>query len=247
MKIVSWNINGLRSALKKNLLEFIKSDKYDIILFQEIRGEIVPLDFIMLGYNIFSFPAKRKGYSGVMTLSVIKPINVIKGIGISEFDNEGRVITIELQDFFIINSYFPRAGDNLSRLEFKLNFNNSIENFSEKLRKIKPVIICGDFNVAHQNIDAAYNDPSIPGLTPQEKAWFSHFLSLGYIDTFRYFHPNERKYSWWSFMMNARERNTGLRLDYCLVSKELEGRIRNADILDNILGSDHAPIILELV
>ncbi|MEM0363180.1 MAG: exodeoxyribonuclease III [Sulfolobaceae archaeon] len=246
MKIVSWNINGIRAALKKNLLDFIRSDKFDIILFQEIRGEVIPLDFITMGYNIFSFPAKRKGYSGVMTLSLIKPLNVIKGIGIEEFDNEGRVLTIELQDFFIVNSYFPRAGDNLERLDFKMKFNKNLEDFVEKLRKNKPIILCGDLNIAHQDIDSAYNDPTIPGLTPQERTWLTHFLSLKYIDTFRYLHPKEIKYSWWSYKMNAREKNLGLRLDYCIVSEELKSRIKNADILTHIQGSDHAPILLEI-
>jgi exodeoxyribonuclease-3 len=171
---------------------------------------------------------------------------VIKGLQIKEFDDEGRTVTLELKDFYVINAYFPRAGDNLERLDFKLKFNNEIENFVLKLRKAKPVILCGDFNIAHQNIDGAFSDPTIPGLTPQERSWFSHFLSLGFIDTFRYLHPNVRKYSWWSYMGKAREKNLGLRLDYCIVSEELKDRIKMADILIDIQGSDHAPIILEL-
>ncbi|QXJ34574.1 exodeoxyribonuclease III [Saccharolobus shibatae] len=246
MKIASWNINGIRAALKKNLIDFIENNMFEVIMFQETKGDIVPLDFIMMGYEVISFPAKRKGYSGVMTLTRIKPINVIKGLQIKEFDDEGRTVTLELKDFYVINAYFPRAGDNLERLDFKLKFNNEIENFVLKLRKVKPVILCGDFNIAHQNIDGAFSDPTIPGLTPQERSWFSHFLSLGFIDTFRYLHPNVRKYSWWSYMGKARERNLGLRLDYCIVSEELKDRIKMADILINIQGSDHAPIILEL-
>ncbi|MCH4815392.1 MAG: exodeoxyribonuclease III [Saccharolobus sp.] len=246
MKIASWNINGIRAALKKNLIDFIENNMFEVIMFQETKGDIVPLDFIMMGYEVISFPAKRKGYSGVMTLTRIKPINVIKGLQIKEFDDEGRTVTLELKDFYVINAYFPRAGDNLERLDFKLKFNNEIENFVLKLRKVKPVILCGDFNIAHQNIDGAFSDPTIPGLTPQERSWFSHFLSLGFIDTFRYLHPNVRKYSWWSYMGKARERNLGLRLDYCIVSEELKDRIKMADILIDIQGSDHAPIILEL-
>ncbi|AGJ61581.1 Exonuclease III [Sulfolobus islandicus LAL14/1] len=219
---------------------------FEVIMFQETKGDIVPLDFIMMGYEVISFPAKRKGYSGVMTLTKLKPINVIKGLQIKEFDDEGRTVTLELKDFYVINAYFPRAGDNLERLDFKLKFNNEIENFVLKLRKAKPVILCGDFNIAHQNIDGAFSDPTIPGLTPQERSWFSHFLSLGFIDTFRYLHPNVRKYSWWSYMGKAREKNLGLRLDYCIVSEELKDRIKMADILIDIQGSDHAPIILEL-
>ncbi|QXJ28227.1 Exodeoxyribonuclease III [Saccharolobus shibatae B12] len=246
MKIASWNINGIRAALKKNLIDFIENNMFEVIMFQETKGDIVPLDFIMMGYEVISFPAKRKGYSGVMTLTRIKPINVIKGLQIKEFDDEGRTVTLELKDFYVINAYFPRAGDNLERLDFKLKFNNEIENFVLKLRKVKPVILCGDFNIAHQNIDGAFSDSTIPGLTPQERSWFSHFLSLGFIDTFRYLHPNVRKYSWWSYMGKARERNLGLRLDYCIVSEELKDRIKMADILIDIQGSDHAPIILEL-
>ncbi|ACP36993.1 exodeoxyribonuclease III [Saccharolobus islandicus] len=246
MKIVSWNVNGIRAALKKNLIDFIENNMFEVIMFQETKGDIVPLDFIMMGYEVISFPARRKGYSGVMTLTKIKPINVIKGLQIKEFDDEGRTVTLELKDFYVINAYFPRAGDNLERLDFKLKFNNEIENFVLKLRKAKPVILCGDFNIAHQNIDGAFSDPTIPGLTPQERSWFSHFLSLGFIDTFRYLHPNVRKYSWWSYMGKAREKNLGLRLDYCIVSEELKDRIKMADILIDIQGSDHAPIILEL-
>lgn len=246
MKIVSWNVNGIRAALKKNLIDFIENNMFEVIMFQETKGDIVPLDFIMMGYEVISFPAKRKGYSGVMTLTKIKPINVIKGLQIKEFDDEGRTVTLELKDFYVINAYFPRAGDNLKRLDFKLKFNNEIENFVLKLRKAKPVILCGDFNIAHQNIDGAFSDPTIPGLTPQERSWFSHFLSLGFIDTFRYLHPNVRKYSWWSYMGKARDKNLGLRLDYCIVSEELKDRIKMADILIDIQGSDHAPIILEL-
>jgi exodeoxyribonuclease III len=246
VKIVSWNVNGIRAALKKNLIDFIENNMFEVIMFQETKGDIVPLDFIMMGYEVISFPAKRKGYSGVMTLTKIKPINVIKGLQIKEFDDEGRTVTLELKDFYVINAYFPRAGDNLERLDFKLKFNNEIENFVLKLRKAKPVILCGDFNIAHQNIDGAFSDPTIPGLTPQERSWFSHFLSLGFIDTFRYLHPNVRKYSWWSYMGKAREKNLGLRLDYCIVSEELKDRIKMADILIDIQGSDHAPIILEL-
>ncbi|ACP47299.1 exodeoxyribonuclease III Xth [Sulfolobus islandicus Y.N.15.51] len=246
MKIVSWNVNGIRAALKKNLIDFIENNMFEVIMFQETKGDIVPLDFIMMGYEVISFPAKRKGYSGVMTLTKIKPINVIKGLQIKEFDDEGRTVTLELKDFYVINAYFPRAGDNLERLDFKLKFNNEIENFVLKLRKAKPVILCGDFNIAHQNIDGAFSNPTIPGLTPQERSWFSHFLSLGFIDTFRYLHPNVRKYSWWSYMGKARDKNLGLRLDYCIVSEELKDRIKMADILIDIQGSDHAPIILEL-
>nr|5EWT_A Chain A, Exodeoxyribonuclease III Xth [Sulfolobus islandicus REY15A] len=246
MKIVSWNVNGIRAALKKNLIDFIENNMFEVIMFQETKGDIVPLDFIMMGYEVISFPAKRKGYSGVMTLTKIKPINVIKGLQIKEFDDEGRTVTLELKDFYVINAAFPRAGDNLERLDFKLKFNNEIENFVLKLRRAKPVILCGDFNIAHQNIDGAFSDPTIPGLTPQERSWFSHFLSLGFIDTFRYLHPNVRKYSWWSYMGKAREKNLGLRLDYCIVSEELKDRIKMADILIDIQGSDHAPIILEL-
>jgi len=246
VKIVSWNVNGIRAALKKNLIDFIENNMFEVIMFQETKGDIVPLDFIMMGYEVISFPAKRKGYSGVMTLTKIKPINVVKGLQIKEFDDEGRTVALELKDFYVINAYFPRAGDNLERLDFKLKFNNEIENFVLKLRKAKPVILCGDFNIAHQNIDGAFSDPTIPGLTPQERSWFSHFLSLGFIDTFRYLHPNVRKYSWWSYMGKARDKNLGLRLDYCIVSEELKDRIKMADILIDIQGSDHAPIILEL-
>ncbi len=246
MKIVSWNVNGIRAALGKGLVEEVKRLNADVYLFQETRGEIVPLDFVVLGYKVVSFQAVRKGYSGVMTLTRVPTLREMKGIGREEFDEEGRVVTVEFKDFYLLNCYFPRAGDGLSRLDFKLAFDKALEDFAQKLRREKPVVICGDFNVAHQDVDMAFYDPTMPGLTPQEREWFSHFLSLGYVDTFRLLHPNERKYSWWSYRGRAKEKNRGLRLDYCVVSEELKDKVREADIITEENISDHAPIYLIL-
>ncbi len=249
VKLLSWNINGLKAMMSKGTLsKIIESKEYDVIMLQEIRTEVVPLELLTSGYNIVSFPArKRKGYSGVMTLSKFKPLNVVKGLGDPKFDDEGRVIILELDRFYVINAYFPRAGDNLERLDYKLEFDKKVEEVSEGLRKKKPVIICGDFNVARLDIDFTYGNPNMPGLTPQERNWINEFLEKrGYLDTFRLLHPMERKYSWWSYRLNAREKNLGWRIDYCIVSEELKDEVVNADILDTVEGSDHAPVVLEL-
>lgn len=248
MKLLSWNINGLKAIMSKGTFsQILNSGNYDIIMLQETRTEVVPLELLTADYNIISFPAKkRKGYSGVMTLSKQKPINAIKGLGDPKFDDEGRVIILELEKLFVINSYFPRAGDNLERLDFKIEFDKKIEEKCEELRKKKPIVICGDFNVARLDIDYTYGDQSMPGLTLQERKWINELINKGYLDTFRLLHPLERKYSWWSYRLHAREKNLGWRIDYCITSPELKDKIVNADILIDIEGSDHAPVILEL-
>ena len=237
MRLMSWNINGIRSASRKGALRVIND--FDIILLQEIRSSDLPLDILSMGFNVYGFPAVRRGYSGVLTLSRVEPIKVIRGIGVKDFDDEGRVISIELPDFYVINAYFPRAGDDLSRLSFKLTFNRSIEKFTSELRLRKPVIICGDFNAVYSRRDSSFWNENHPGLTPLERQWLSEFIGKGFIDTFRLIHPNEVKYSWRSY----RDRSKAMRIDYCLVSSELINRVVDADIL-NTEGSDHYPILL---
>jgi len=247
MKIVSWNINGLKSIIQKGLIDFIKNYNADFYLFQEIKTKEIPLIFQLLGYNVYSFPAKKNGYSGVLTLSRIKANNIKYGIGIEKFDIEGRVITIEYDKFYLINVYFPNAGvGTLKRLDFKLEFDREFEKYVLSLNK--PCIICGDFNVAHKDIDIydPINLKGYAGFTDEERQWFDHFLSMGFIDTFRYIKGNIRKYSWFSYSIILRKKNEGWRLDYCVASKELKDKIVNADILDNIFGSDHVPILLEI-
>ncbi|EZQ11097.1 exodeoxyribonuclease III [Candidatus Acidianus copahuensis] len=246
MRIISWNINGLKAIIGKGFLEFIKETNADIYLFQEVKSDIVPIDLQFSDYSIYLNPAKKRGYSGTMTLTKIKPISVKYGLGEEQYDSEGRVITAEFEDFYVINVYFPNAGEGLKRLDFKLSFNKAFENYVLSLNK--PIIACGDFNVAHEEIDIARPKENIEhaGFTPQEREWFSHFLSLGFIDTFRMFIKEGGHYSWWSYRFHAREKNIGWRIDYCIVSKSLNKKVRKSDILGSIIGSDHAPIILEI-
>ncbi|ARM74868.1 exodeoxyribonuclease III [Acidianus manzaensis] len=246
MKIISWNVNGLKAIINKGFVDIIKEFNADVLMFQEIKSSTVPLDLQTLGYQIYIFPAKKKGYSGTMTLSRVNPISVKYGIGIDAYDDEGRVITLEFQDFYVINTYFPNAGEELKRLDFKLAFDKDFEKYVLSLNK--PCIICGDFNVAHEEIDIARPKDNVnhAGFTPQEREWMTHFLSLGFTDTYRIFVKEGGHYSWWSYRFHAREKNIGWRIDYCVVSKSLEKRVKRADILEKVMGSDHAPILLEI-
>ncbi|BFH72887.1 exodeoxyribonuclease III [Sulfurisphaera javensis] len=247
MRLISWNVNGLKAIIKKGFIDTIKSFDADILMFQEIKTDKIPEELKDLGYEIIIFPSKVKGYSGTMTMTRVEPLSVILGLGKEEFDNEGRVITLELPEFYVINAYFPNAGGaELKRLDFKLSFNREFERFVLSLKK--PVIACGDFNVAHQEIDIARpkENEGYAGFTKEEREWFSHFLELGFMDTYRLFVKEGGHYSWWSYRFHAREKNIGWRIDYCVVSKELEKRVKKADILEKVMGSDHAPILLEI-
>ncbi|KUO92475.1 MAG: exodeoxyribonuclease III [Thermocladium sp.] len=246
MKLLSWNVNGLRAAMGKGLIDIVRSGEYDILMFQEIRTSEVPLDFQVSGYETYVFPAKRSGYSGTMTLTRLKPLSVKYGLGIEEFDAEGRVITLELSDLYVINVYFPNAGEELRRLDFKLRFDDAFEEFLLNLNK--PVIACGDFNVAHEERDIARPKDNLhhAGFTVEERERFSRLLAKGFLDTYRLFVQEGGHYTWWSYRFHAREKNIGWRIDYCIASQSLRGRIRRADILDKVMGSDHAPVILEI-
>ncbi len=238
MKIVSWNVNGLKAITRKGALEKIVKD-YDVILLQEIRSNDVPLDLLISGLNILAFPSKKKGYSGVMSISKPKPLSVIKGLGIEEFDSEGRVLTLEFQKFYIINAYFPRAGDGLVRLDFKIKFNNAIENYALRLRENKSVIICGDFNAVRSKKDSSFWDETEPGLTPQEREWLNNFIKKGFVDCAE--KTSRMEYTWRSYKFKWK----AMRIDYCLVSEELAPKIVDFQVL-KIEGSDHLPIMVEL-
>ncbi|ADN51321.1 exodeoxyribonuclease III [Vulcanisaeta distributa] len=244
MRIVSWNVNGLRSIMRKGSLDRLLSmGNYDVVLLQEIRSSgDVPLTIMGLGYEAYPFPAERKGYAGVMTLTKVKPISVIKGLGIKEFDAEGRVITVEFNEFYVVNAYFPRAGDDLSRLGFKISFCGAIEKFLNELRSRKPVIVCGDFNIARDRLDSSFWDEKHPGLTPEERAWLSQLIKDGFIDAFRELHPNARVFTWRSY----KERWRAMRIDYCMVSEELRGKVIKAEVLSDVEGSDHVPVMIEI-
>ena len=248
MKIVSWNVNGINACVKKGLVDFIKKEDAEVYCFQEVKATKEKLPKLLDNYDGFHAHAEKKGYSGVSIFSKIKPLSVIKGIGESLFDKEGRVITLEFDDFYIINAYFPHSHRELKRIDFKLKFNQVFLEFCRKLEKIKPVIIASDLNVAHKEIDLAHpkNNEGNAGFTKEEREWFDNLLKEGFIDTFREFTKEEGYYSWWPYMNNLRQRNIGWRIDYFVVSGSLLPKLRESKILKNVLGSDHCPILLEI-
>ena len=257
MKLISWNINGVRAAIKKGLHEFIAFEKPDVLCLQEIKiskQALLQAQISFPGYATYWHPAKRPGYSGTATLikNEIVASGKVQGeigsLGNEIFDNEGRVQVIEFSYFYLFNCYYPNANALLSRLDYKLAFNEALLKRAKALEKKKPVIVTGDLNVAHQEIDLARPKENVasPGFTPQERKAMDKFLESGFIDTFRYINGDKIKYSWWSYRAFARERNVGWRIDYFCVSDKLKKAIKNADILDKIYGSDHAPALLEL-
>ncbi len=254
MKIISWNVNGIRAIAKKGLADFLKSAHPDVLCVQEVKiSEQARLatEFDFAGYREYWHSAQRPGYSG--TAIFVKDnqselIGVTSGIGQSEFDSEGRVQTAEFTGFYLVNVYFPNANHELSRLNYKLDFNKALLKYLKKLEQKKPVIITGDFNVAHQEIDLARPKENVgsPGFTPEERKWMDEFIAAGFIDTFRELNGDKVQYSWWSYRGGARFRNVGWRIDYFCVSAKLKKRLKKAYILDKILGSDHAPVGLEI-
>jgi exodeoxyribonuclease III len=254
VKIVSWNVNGLRSLAKDNYWEtFLKSIKPDIFCLQETKaspGQLSEEFLAPAGYSAFFSSCQiRKGYSGVAIYSRVEPLSVIYGMGIKEFDQEGRFIAAEYADFWLINAYFPNGGQGPERIDYKLRFYDAFLSFAEKLRKNKPVIFCGDVNTAHEEIDLARpkeNEDST-GFLPEERAWIDEVIDAGYIDSYRYFHPNTKDaYSYWDLFTRARDRNVGWRLDYFFVASEFMKRVKSASIHHDIYGSDHCPVSITL-
>lgn len=255
MKIISWNINGIRAVVKKGFKDFLISEKPDILCLQEIKisdAAVLLTEFDFAGYKEYFNSAKRPGYSGTAILikeSLLKnnwPLK--KGFGIPKFDDEGRVQTLETADFYLVNVYFPNSNAELSRLDYRIEFNEELLKYLKKLEKKKVVIITGDYNVAHEEIDLARpkENEGSAGFTKEERAWMTKFIKAGFIDTFRELNGQKIQYSWWSFRAGARERNVGWRIDYFCVSAKLKKHLKKAYILDKIIGSDHAPIGLEL-
>ena len=250
MKIVSWNVNGINSTFKKDLIPTINELNADVICFQEIKVSektIDPqIDELSTNYKQYWNQAERKGYSGVMILTKKKPLSVKYGLGNKNFDNEGRLITLEFADFFLINAYIPNAGRGLPRLPFKLEYNINLIRYMNSLKKKKHVVLCGDLNVAHKEIDIKNpkTNKKNAGFTQEERASFSALLTNGNIDTFREFTKEGGHYTWWSYRNNARERNIGWRLDYFVIDKEFLSDIEISEILPEINGSDHCPIQL---
>ncbi|MBI5405585.1 exodeoxyribonuclease III [Candidatus Kaiserbacteria bacterium] len=254
MKIVSWNVNGLRSLAKDGYWEsFLKGIKPDIFCLQETKANPEQLGEEFLspdGYSAFFSSCRvRKGYSGVALYSKIEPLKVIYGLGIQEFDQEGRFIGAEYEDFWLLNAYFPNAGQGPERLDYKLRFYDAFLAFAEKLREQKPVIFCGDVNTAHEEIDLARpkeNDANT-GFLPEERAWIDEVVSAGYVDSFRHFHPHTKEaYSYWDLFTHARDRNIGWRLDYFFVASEFIKHIKKAEIHPDIYGSDHCPVSITI-
>jgi exodeoxyribonuclease-3 len=254
MKLISWNVNGIRAVARHGLAIFLREAKPDILCVQEIKiSDLARLktEFDFLNYTEYWNSAKRPGYSG--TAILVKEgfkgvIGIKNGLGLAKFDYEGRVQTLELKKYYLVNVYFPNSNSELSRLGYKLEFNNALLKYLKKLEKNKPVVITGDYNVAHEPIDLAHpkENEGNAGFTPEERAWFSSFIKAGFIDSFRYLNGNKIQYSWWSFRMAARTRNVGWRIDYFCVSDKLKKNLKKAYILDKIKGSDHAPIGLEI-
>ena len=244
---VSWNVNGLRAVLGKGFAETLESLNADIVALQEIKAhpEQLPEEITALpGYRQFWHPAERKGYSGTAIFSRKEPLAVHYGIGKPEFDCEGRVLTLEFADYFFVTAYFPNAQDELKRLDFKLAFDTAMLEYLNRLRAQKTVLLCGDFNVAHKEIDLARpkENRGNPGFSDEERAWMDSLLAEGYVDTFRKFCPDPGQYSWWSYRANARAKNIGWRIDYFVVDAQSENRVLEAAIHSGILGSDHCPV-----
>lgn len=248
MKLISWNVAGLRACLKKGFSDFFERIDADIVCLQETKLLENELEFIPESYEWFLNPAEKKGYSGTMIYSKMKPLSVKYGMGIEIHDKEGRMITLEFQDFYLVNLYVPNSKEGLVRLDYRMQWENDFRNYIINLEQKKPVIFCGDLNVAHQEIDIANPKSNMksPGFTLEERKEFTKILDLGYIDSYRYFYPEKVIYTWWSYFSKARERNVGWRLDYFVVSKKLENKMQNAKILNGIYGSDHCPIELDL-
>ncbi|MBU5316997.1 exodeoxyribonuclease III [Clostridium bornimense] len=246
-KLISWNVNGLRACVKKGFLDYFKDVDADIFCIQESKLQEGQIDLDLDGYYDYWNYAEKKGYSGTAIFTKEKPISVSLGLGIEEHDKEGRVITLEFEDFYMITVYTPNSQDKLARIDYRMSWEDAFLNYLKDLEKNKPVIVCGDLNVAHKEIDLKNpkSNRNNPGFSDAERNKFSTLLSNGFIDTFRYFNPDkEGAYSWWSYRFNSRANNAGWRIDYFLTSKSLESHLVSADIHTEVFGSDHCPIEL---
>jgi exodeoxyribonuclease III len=246
-KYISWNVNGLRAVIKKGFLEYMEEQNPDIIGLQEIKLSEGQLDLEIPGYHMYYNYAERKGYSGTAIFTKKEPINVTYGIGIEEHDNEGRVICAEFEEYYFVTVYTPNSKNELLRLDYRMVWEDEFLKYLKNLEETKPVIVCGDLNVAHKEIDLKNPKTNTrnAGFTIEERDKFSNLINSGFIDTFRYFYPDkEFAYSWWSYRGNARKNNTGWRIDYFCVSESLKGKIVDAEIQSNVEGSDHCPVVL---
>jgi exodeoxyribonuclease-3 len=249
MKLISWNLNGIRAVAKRGLTDIINEFEADIICFQETKAQVHQVEEVLtsVDYHISANEAEKKGYSGTAILSKQKPIHVMNGIGIAEHDNEGRTITAEFENFYVVNSYIPNSGQGLKRLDYREQWDKDMLVYLKELESKKPVLFCGDMNVCHQEIDIARPKPNYnksAGYTQIEIDGMSNYINAGLKDSFRELHPDTVKYSWWSYRGGARQKNIGWRLDYFLVSESLMESVKSAEILNDVMGSDHCPVSL---
>ncbi len=249
MKLISWNVNGIRACINKGFLSFFDESDADIFCIQETKAVSSQVELDTPGYSQFWNSAEKKGYSGTLVLTKEQPINSFYGLGIDKHDNEGRVITLEYEKFYLVTVYTPNSKRDLSRLDYRENeWDIDFLSYLIELEKLKPVIFCGDLNVAHKEIDLKNPKNNIrnAGFTAEERKGFDNIVSHGFIDTFRYFNNEGDNYTWWSYMGGARSRNVGWRIDYFCVSDELKSKLSNAKIHPDILGSDHCPVSIEI-
>ena len=250
MKIVTWNVNGLRACITKGFNDFFKEIDADIFCIQETKMQDEQAEEIQFdGYYRYMNSAVKKGYAGTMVFSKMEPISVTYGLGIEEHDQEGRIITLEYDNFYLVNCYTPNSKRELERLEYRMRWEDEMLKYFKKLEERKPVVYCGDLNVAHEEIDIKNPQTNhfSAGFTDDEREKMTRLLASGFIDTFRYLYPDKVEYSWWSYMRNAREKNIGWRLDYFIVSEVLKDKIKDTKIHTQVLGSDHCPVSLDLV
>lgn len=248
MKIISWNVAGFRACLKKGFDEFFKEVDADIFCIQESKVLPEQFDYHPEGYYQYLNPAEKKGYSGTLVYTRIKPLNVTYGMGIEEHDHEGRIITMEFEECYVVTEYVPNVKRDLSRLDYRMKWEDDFKKYLKSLEKTKPVIVCGDLNVAHNEIDIKNAKGNIgnAGFTYEERNKFTELLESGFVDTFRHLYPEKVQYSWWSYMGQARAKNIGWRIDYFIVSEGITNKVKDAVIYDQVEGSDHCPIGLEI-
>ena len=248
MKLISWNVNGIRACSNKGFSKFFKDVDADIFCLQETKCQPEQIDLEFEGYTSYWNSAERKGYSGTAIFTKKQPINVTYGIGIEEHDKEGRIITLEFEDFYLVTNYTPNAKRELERLDYRMVWEDEIRKYLLELNTKKPVIMCGDLNVAHEEIDLKNpkTNKGNAGFTNEERGKMTELLNAGFIDSYRYLYPEKIEYSWWSYMGHAREKNVGWRIDYFIVSNDFKEKIKDATIYTEILGSDHCPVGLEI-
>ena len=249
MKLISWNVNGLRACVGKGFTAFLETEAPDVLCIQESKLQEGQIELETPGYEQYWNYAEKKGYSGTAVFTRQHPLSVTRGIGIAEHDTEGRVITLEFEEFYLVTVYTPNSQDGLRRLDYRMRWEDDFLAYLKKLETAKPVVMCGDLNVAHKEIDLKNpkTNRKNAGFTDEERAKISALLDAGFIDTFRFFYPDlEGVYSWWSYRFKAREKNAGWRIDYFIVSEALRDRLQDARILTEVLGSDHCPVELDI-